>query len=112
MLTHTSMLEYGRARWADTLKNDKDAMTHVETHFFASTQRSLERDNVASRLWWMGHLCARAEGLSMKEGLDVFCIGRMYGKYCRTAYNWSKYTRVLRYTAQAGKIICGKQEAL
>lgn len=70
MLSHTSMLEHGRARWPIP-KIDADAISHIETHFFASTQRGLERDNVASRLWWMGHLCARVEGLSMKEGLDA-----------------------------------------
>jgi hypothetical protein len=45
--------------------------SYIETHFFASTQRGIERDNIASRLWWMGHLCGRIDGLSMKQGLDA-----------------------------------------
>src|SRR5204863_7470660 len=44
---------------------------HIGTHFFASSQRQLERDNVAGRLWWMGHLCARVPDLKLKESLDV-----------------------------------------
>jgi Family of unknown function (DUF6339) len=70
MLSHTAMLEHGRARWPIPTKDD-DAVSHIETHFFAPTQRALERDNVASRLWWMGHLCARIEGLSIQDGLDA-----------------------------------------
>ncbi|HEY3916327.1 MAG TPA: DUF6339 family protein [Stellaceae bacterium] len=70
MLTHTLMLEYGRKRWPIP-QNDKMAIKHIQTHFFGSTQRQLERDNIASRLWWMGHLCARVDGLEVKEGLDV-----------------------------------------
>ena len=70
MLSHTGMLEHGRARWPIP-GNDEEAIAHIQTHFFASTQRRLERDNVASRLWWMGHLCARIDGLSLKEGLDA-----------------------------------------
>jgi hypothetical protein len=70
MLSHTLMLDHARARWPIP-KSDESAVQHIETHFFGSTQRQLERDNVASRLWWMGHLCDRVEGLSVTESLDV-----------------------------------------
>ncbi len=70
MLSHTLLLEHGRQRWPIP-KNDEDAVKHIVTHFFASSQRQLERDNVGSRLWWMGHLCSRVQGLSLKESLDV-----------------------------------------
>jgi hypothetical protein len=70
MLSHTLMLDHARVRWPIP-KSDKDAVKHVQTHFFASAQRQLERDNIAGRLWWMGHLCARVEELKLKESLDV-----------------------------------------
>jgi hypothetical protein len=70
MLSHTLMLEHGRKRWPIP-KDTKLAIKHIQTHFFGSTQRQLERDNIASRLWWMGHLCARVNGLAVKQGLDV-----------------------------------------
>jgi hypothetical protein len=70
MLSHTLMLDHARLRWPIPKAGDK-AMEHIRTHFFASAQRQLERDNVAGRLWWMGHLCARVEELKLKDSLDV-----------------------------------------
>src|SRR3546814_4359590 len=59
-LTHTSMLQYTRARWPIPSDDDK-AVPHIETHFFARTNRQIERDNAVSRLWWMAHLCTKSE---------------------------------------------------
>nr|WP_249809973.1 DUF6339 family protein [Bradyrhizobium sp. 139] len=70
MLSHTLMLDHARLRWPIP-KSDDAAIKHIQSHFFASTQRQLERDNVASRLWWMGHLCQRVQGLSLKQSLDI-----------------------------------------
>ena len=73
MLGHTLMLDHGRARWPIP-KKDEDAVEHIKTHFFAGTQRDLERNHFASRLWWMGHLCTRIEGMSTKQGLDALLL--------------------------------------
>jgi hypothetical protein len=53
-LTHTVLLNYARARWPIP-NDDEKAVAHVQTHFFARTNRQIERDNAASRLWWMAH---------------------------------------------------------
>lgn len=70
LLSHTLMLEYARARWPIPA-NSKEALEHIRTHFFASNQRQIERDNVASRLWWMGFLCARVEKMQLDKSLAV-----------------------------------------
>jgi Family of unknown function (DUF6339) len=70
MLSHTLLLEHARKRWPIP-KKDSEAVNHIKTHFFASSQRQLERDNVGSRLWWMAHLCDRVEGMKLKETLIV-----------------------------------------
>jgi hypothetical protein len=70
MLSHTVLLSHARARWPIPSKPD-EAELHILTHFFGQSQRQLERDNVGARLWWMGHLCARVEGMSLKRTLDV-----------------------------------------
>src|SRR5260370_22252121 len=70
MLSHTLLLAHGRERWPIP-KDGEGAIKHIETHFFASSQRRLERDNVGSRLWWMGHLCSRVQGIPLKESLEV-----------------------------------------
>jgi hypothetical protein len=70
MLSHTVLLSHARARWPIP-KSDEEAVKHIRAHFFGQTQRQLERDNVGSRLWWMGHLCSRVKGLSLHETLDV-----------------------------------------
>jgi len=70
-LTHTALLPYSRARWPIPA-DDRAALKHIATHFFAPTQRQLERDNAASRLWWIGHLCSRVEGLTLRKALAVF----------------------------------------
>ncbi|SNS31035.1 DUF6339 family protein [Sphingopyxis indica] len=70
-LTHTSMLQYTRARWPIPSDDDK-AVPHIETHFFARTNRQIERDNAVSRLWWMAHLCTRVQGVAQKDALEAF----------------------------------------
>jgi hypothetical protein len=71
MLTHTLLLDHARARWPIPKKNE-EAVKYIRSHYFASTQRQLERENVGSRLWWMGHLCSRVPGVALKDALDVF----------------------------------------
>lgn len=70
-LTHTTFLEYTRARWPIPADDEK-AVSHIETHFFAKTNRQIERDNAVSRLWWMAHLCTRVHGVSQKDALNAF----------------------------------------
>lgn len=71
MLSHTFLLKHTRKRWPIP-KKDSDAIKFIATHFFAKSQRDLERNNVGSRLWWMGHLCARVQGISLKDSLELF----------------------------------------
>lgn len=68
MLSHTLFLDYARARWPIPKDNTK-AVQHIATHFFASDQRGLERDNVVSRLWWMSHLCSRVQKMKLEDSL-------------------------------------------
>lgn len=70
-LTHTTLLEYTRARWPIPQEDDK-AVAYISAHFFARTNRQIERDNAASRLWWMAHLCTRVEGIAQKDALEAF----------------------------------------
>ncbi|HLG99799.1 MAG TPA: DUF6339 family protein [Bryobacteraceae bacterium] len=69
-LTHTLLLEYARKRWP--IPDDDDAaIDHINAHFFAKEKRQIERDNAASRLWWMARLCQRVPGLALNECLEV-----------------------------------------
>jgi hypothetical protein len=70
-LTHTYLLEYSRRRWPIP-DDDEKAISHIQKHFFARDKRQMERDNSASRLWWMGHLCNRAAGLDFETALNAF----------------------------------------
>ncbi len=70
-LSHTVLLEYGRVRWPIPA-DDELAISHIQTHFFARTNRQVERDNIASRLWWMAHLCTRVAGVDQKAVLEAF----------------------------------------
>jgi hypothetical protein len=70
-MTHTALLEYTRARWPIPADDEK-AVTHIRRHFFAQTNRQIERDNAASRLWWMAHLCHRVPGLDFAAALQAF----------------------------------------
>ncbi|WP_319380174.1 DUF6339 family protein [Thiomicrorhabdus sp.] len=69
-LTHTVLLDYSRARWPIPEDNE-EAVRFIKTHFFGAGQRDLERDNAASRLWWMAKLCSNVEGLSLKDALTA-----------------------------------------
>lgn len=68
---HTTGLPYGRTRWPIPA-DDEAAAKHVRQHFFAKEKRQVERDNALSRLWWISHLCARVEGLTLEQALDAF----------------------------------------
>jgi hypothetical protein len=70
-LSHTTFLNYARSRWPIP-DDDAKAVSHILTHFFASANRQIERDNVVSRLWWMAHLCTRVDGVSQIEALKAF----------------------------------------
>jgi hypothetical protein len=70
MVSHTLLLPHARVRWPIPQK-DADALEHISTHFFGRNYRQLERDNVASRLWWMGHLCSRVQGMPLHKSLEV-----------------------------------------
>ena len=69
-LTHTLLLEYARRRWPIPV-DDGAAVNHIRQHFFAKDKRAVERDNAASRLWWMAFLCQRVPLLSMPDALEV-----------------------------------------
>jgi len=70
-LTHFVLLEYSRQRWPIP-KDDEKAITHIKKHFFATGARGIERDNAASRLWWMASICCKVDGLSLEESLTAF----------------------------------------
>jgi len=70
-LVHTVLLSYSRNRWPIP-DDDEKAVAHIRVHFFISGQRGFERDNAASRLWWMANLCNRVDGLSLEKALTCF----------------------------------------
>lgn len=70
-LTHSCLLEYSRKRWPIPKDNEK-AISHIQKHFFANGTRGIERDNAASRLWWMAALCSRVSGMTLQESLTCF----------------------------------------
>lgn len=67
---HFECLDYVRTRWKIP-DDDEAAVGHINTHFFASNSRGVERDNGISRLWWMGLIASRAKGFELREALDV-----------------------------------------
>jgi len=70
-LTHAILLQYTRLRWP--IPQDKEkAIAHIKKHFFASGARGIERDNAASRLWWMASICSKVEGMSLERSLTAF----------------------------------------
>ena len=70
-LTHTILLDYTRRRWVIP-SDDELAIAYIRKHFFARDKRQVERDNAASRLWWMAHLCARIPSVAFNDALKVF----------------------------------------
>ena len=69
-VSHVYLLSYARTRWPIPA-DDKDAVAHIRTHFFARTKRQIERDNVAARLWWMAHLCKRVMSMPLEDALVI-----------------------------------------
>lgn len=71
LITHTLMLKYTRIRWPIP-EDDPAAIEHIKKHFFAIGTRGIERDNAASRLWWMASLCSRVKNLTLEQALETF----------------------------------------
>jgi hypothetical protein len=69
-LTHTVLLPYSRARWVIPA-DDVAAIKFIKDHFFCIANRGVERNNAASRLWWLAALCNRTQGLSLKDALTT-----------------------------------------
>jgi Family of unknown function (DUF6339) len=103
-LSHTCLLEYTRLRWpipADEVK----AIKHIQAHFFCVGARGIERDNTASRLWWMASLCNRTTGVPLTEALTCF----LYQSDVRaniverptTSQNVAIFTAVLKRLSQS-----------
>ncbi len=70
-LSHTYLLEYTRLRWPIPADDEK-AVKHIQAHFFCAGARGIERDNTASRLWWMASLCNRTATIPLREALTCF----------------------------------------
>ncbi len=62
-LSHTALADHARRRWPIPT-GDAEAVAHIAKHWFARDKRQVERDQVGSRLWWMGHLCARVDDVN------------------------------------------------
>lgn len=58
MLSHTTMLKHGRARWPIPKKED-EAVNHIETHFFAQLNGSL-KGTMLVRAYGGWVICVRA----------------------------------------------------
>jgi hypothetical protein len=70
-LTHIYLLSYSRKRWPIP-EDDQKAIKHIKSHFFCIGARGVERDNAASRLWWLASLCVRAKDISFHDALACF----------------------------------------
>lgn len=70
-LSHTVLHDHARRRWPIP-SDDEAAVSHIAKHWFARDKRQVERDHVGSRLWWMGHLCARVDGVEPELALRTF----------------------------------------
>jgi len=72
-LSHTALLDHARRRWPIP-NGDTEAVSHIIKHWFARDKRQVERDQVGSRLWWMGHLCARVDAVNPELALRAFLL--------------------------------------
>ncbi len=70
-MTHTSLLVYARKRWPIP-SEDEEAVNHIQKHFFIEGARGFERENAASRLWWIAFMCNRVKDLPLDMVLRVF----------------------------------------
>lgn len=70
-LSHTALLDHARRRWPIPT-DDTAATAHIAKHWFGRDKRQIERDQVGSRLWWMGHLCSRIEDVDPDLALRAF----------------------------------------
>jgi len=76
-LTHTHLFRYTRERWPfpDKKYGEDRMIRHVINHYFVKDDRGFERDNAASRLWWVAFMCKRAKNIDLEKALKaVFLV--------------------------------------
>lgn len=67
-LVHYHGLDYAGKRWGvNTAEEVK--VSHIQSHYFAKTNRGVERDNAISRLWWIAKITSKATTGSLQENL-------------------------------------------
>lgn len=71
-LTHGPLLDFSRAKWP--ILTGSQAVTSIETHYFARTNRSIESRNAVSSLYWKGLLASRITAYPLEEALKVICL--------------------------------------
>lgn len=72
-LTHYMYPSYVRQRWpVPTGKSDAQKTNHIIRHWFVHEGgRGLIRDNAISRLWWMGFVASKCDGIAIEEVLTI-----------------------------------------
>lgn len=69
-LAHVEFLEYAKSRY--TIPEDDDAAVKIiRDHWFAVNNRSLERNQAVSRLWWFAFMAKRVESMPLRSSLDT-----------------------------------------
>lgn len=70
-LTHVECLNFSRARWLKSNKDEVALVKAVGIHFFASTQTACRDDNAISRLWWNSYIANQASPGDLEGALRL-----------------------------------------
>lgn len=70
--------DYCLARWPVDSGGHERAPANIRNHFFANGVRGRMRDNAVSRLWWMGHIASRVDGVDSATVFDILFANSDY----------------------------------
>ncbi|WP_392336574.1 DUF6339 family protein [Loktanella salsilacus] len=69
-LSHVTFLGYARSRYPIP-QDDDAAVKTIRDHWFAVNNRSLERNQAVSRLWWFAFMAKRVDSMPLRSALDT-----------------------------------------
>lgn len=94
-LSFSTYRAYSLARWPIVAGGAERLQNNIRNHFFASGVRGRMRDNAVSRLWWMGHIASRVDGMDPNTVFDILFANSDYRSNLLERNSTSNATSVL-----------------
>lgn len=72
-LCHTEGKDFVRKRWIKPYMTKEKKIASIKQHFFAKGNRSFERQNALSSIWWWAYIATRHDPSDKAQAIETLC---------------------------------------